>query len=136
MKYKNIEKDQGSGDTDTDTQKTKMYTLMFNQNIDTVTIGNIVTPYVTAGLGLGRLNPSSIHNAVDSAGIVTTSTSPMKKTTNLVWQVGVGTSFKITEMILADVNIKRVDYGSIKHGDNTKVKLRANEFSGGLKFNF
>ncbi len=134
FKYKNVAT--ASGITDTDSQKLKIYTLMLNQKIDTITIGNRLTPYITAGLGMSRLQPGNLHNTLDVSGSVINTTFKMKDTTNFIWQGGIGASFKVTDRIMANVELKRVNYGSMKHADNKKVTLKANEFSGGLRINF
>ncbi len=134
FKYKNVETDSATGDSETDLEKTKIYSLMFNQNLDIVTIGNRVTPYVTAGFGVSYVKPGTISNVLSSSRSTTTSFYQMKNSTNFTWGIGVGLAFKVTDRASADVSIKRMDYGSMKHENNDLVKLRANQFAAGVRF--
>lgn len=58
---------------------------------------------------MSRLQPGNLHNVLDVSGTVTNTTFKMKDTTNFIWQGGIGTSFKVTDRIIANVELKSVN---------------------------
>ena len=98
-----------------------------------------ISPYITAGVGYGINNAGDIKEP-DMLLIGA-------KKENFVWQVGVGSWFKINEYIAADLMYKYVDLGDVRasdfgilppnviqEDDPYKGKLRGHELSIGINF--
>ena len=106
--------------------ETKSQALMLNGYYDFNT-GTAFTPYVGAGLGYARLK-NTLSN--DEA-------SYSKSKGNFAWQVGAGVSYAVNNNVDIDLAYRFMDYGKVDHKDNRgKAKMRGNEFSLGVRYNF
>lgn len=103
----------------------------------------IISPYVVFGLGYGKLeqenqlivdtfHDSPVVNS-DSTEYVTYSEKHSKY--NMVWQIGLGVSYDITDKMLLSAEFRHVDYGSLKlYG--LDYKYVANQFLVGARYLF
>lgn len=107
--------------------ETKSQSVMLNGYFDFNT-GTAVTPYVGAGLGYARLKNTVTPEGKDSYS---------KSKGNFAWQVGAGVSYAVNSNVDIDLAYRFMDYGKVDHKDNRgKAKMRGNEFSLGVRYNF
>ena len=124
----------------TTTQSTKNYAAFLNGYYD-FNNDSSFTPYLTAGLGVSRNKAGD--GKQDDGG--TPEIYAGKTSTNLAWNVGVGSKMAISSDLDLDIAYRYVDLGKIKKfSDSTPssdpagsaVKLRAHELTAGLVYKF
>lgn len=129
-------------ETRKDTVKANASGALFNAYLD-VNTPIFITPFITAGLGYGELtqeNQIVIDTIIDSwnpsyDSTEHTSNSEKHSVSNMFWQIGLGTSFSITESLSLDAEYRYLNYGSITvYGSELKYKV--NQFLIGIKYIF
>lgn len=131
------------GDALNRSQKIKSLTLMINGYYD-IEASDSITPYITAGVGVARNNAGTLVS--NSPGLLN-ATYNSKTSTNLAWQIGAGTAFRLSDNTSLDIGYKYVNLGKIKTGAGVltpgkfnmtaaKTKLRAQEITAGIRFDF
>lgn len=129
----------------TATQKIKSTSVMLNGYYD-INYFNTVTPYLSTGVGIARNNSGKLE--ITESDMITTYNK--KITNNFTWQVGAGAVIKINDLFNVDLSYKYIDLGEVKttqglsvlYGINindpqaAKAKLKAQEITAGLRFNF
>jgi opacity protein-like surface antigen len=130
-------------------QKLRSLALMINGYYDITTIG-LFTPYLFAGVGIAK-NKTGTLTANYKDGLSSSSTVLEKKSTNnLAWQIGAGSTIKLTNKIDLDLSYKFTDRGKIKTGpgftsySNNDIeaatpgnaRLRTQEFLIGARYSF
>lgn len=97
-----------------DTYSVKMQTwgIMANAYMDFQT-NSFIKPFISAGLGYGNSKLSYNYSGydIDSGGAYDAASW---KKNNLIWSVGGGLSFDITENIAVDAQYRYTDYGNVK----------------------
>lgn len=108
LKYKSTK-----ADTDSSlTQKIKSYSLFMNAYIDMPNT-TALTPYVTGGLGYAYNDTGNLaRRSGKSSG--SNANNPGIKTHNLAWNVGGGTTFKMTDNMDLDLSYRYLSLGKIK----------------------
>lgn len=118
-----------------DTQKLTAYRLMVNNYLDIAPIYKNFTPYVMVGLGVTHIKPGIFHQRISGLSDVGLKN---KKTTNFSYQLGLGVDINLTEQASLDIGVRHIDYGKLKSADAAapKYRLKSNEATVGIKFNF
>lgn len=129
--------------------KMKNFDIMANAYIDFET-NSWIKPFISAGLGYGRSTFEIGANQVDLEdgdsfymleGVVD---NPTWKDNNLIWSVGGGLAFAVTDNISIDAQYRYLDAGSVKlnvdpYGDHlgsVKVKDTMHQFMAGVRYTF
>jgi len=129
-------------------QKIQSLALMINGYYDITTIG-IFTPYLSTGVGVARNKAEKLTATNYYNGESYTSTLGKKSTNNLAWQIGLGSTIKLTNKIDLDLGYKFIDRGKVITGPGLIIysnnettqaipgnaRLRAHEFLIGARYN-
>ena len=121
---------------------------MINGYYDIVTIDRF-TPYLSAGIGITKNKAGALTTTNRSGNSSYTTILEKKSTNNLAWQIGFGSTIKLTNKIDLDLNYKFMDRGKVRTGSgfttysNNDIDratpgnawLRAHEFLIGARYN-
>ena len=125
----------------TTNQKIQSLALMINGYYDIVTIDRF-TPYLSAGIGITKNKAGALTTTNRSGNSSYTTILEKKSTNNLAWQIGFGSTIKLTNKIDLDLNYKFMDRGKVRTGSGFttysnndidratpgNARLRAHEF--------
>lgn len=106
--------------------KTHANTLLANLYYDFYT-GTAFTPYLNTGAGVTfnklKIGPNGSEES--------------KKKTKFAWTVGLGSSYKLTHALSADLSVRFVDAGKIKNDENkSSAKVVATDILIGIRYAF
>jgi opacity protein-like surface antigen len=134
------------GDTQHATQKIRSTMLMLNGYYDITKLG-IVTPYLSAGAGVAFNKAGTLN--INIVGLPISLTNNNHTNTSFVWQIGAGAAINLVKNLDLDIEYKFINMGSVKPGSGTinnngtitqlnadKGKLKANEVTLGIRYNF
>ena len=120
--------------------KVKTFSLMANGYLEAHN-DTIFTPYLLAGFGIGWLDPKTS----DATGISGSAALSGKKTTNFIWNLGLGVRAKVTDSADVDLTYKYVTLGKAKATFTDPAKathattlkgVGAHEILAGIMFRF
>lgn len=136
----------------------KALTTMLNIYFD-YPFGNIFTPNITAGIGLGAVKYGDVYIFNEPLGYIPIGFQKGATNYNFVWQVGLGILTKLTDRLSLDIGYHYIDFGTLESGlgmtlikskawpypkkrieylanNKNLTKLQANEFLIGLHYDF
>jgi opacity protein-like surface antigen len=122
--------------------KTKVIYGLANLAVDIPTSTRF-TPYVTAGVGLGRVNFDNhgVALAAATVGLPAGNVTAMNDTANgIAWQVGAGTSVDLTDTLALELGYEYFNVSNIKItgalGDNTTLGFSQHKAEMGFRLSF
>lgn len=124
-------------------QSIKNCTIMLNGYYNFINATDF-TPYVTAGIGISKNNPSAFKDYSTNPNNPSSNIYEGKKSVNFSWDVGFGSKYMLNDNLDLDLTYRYLDLGKIKllnpnnhHGfENGSSKVRSHEITLGAIYNF
>jgi opacity protein-like surface antigen len=122
------------GDIANQSHNAKLYSLMLNNYLTTDLMRNFLSGYLLLGVGCAQMKPGNFNTTNLISGSPSSDSTLSENSTNIIYQVGLGTITKTTKNIGIDTSIRYVSYGKMKFLNAKNINLKAFESTIGLKF--
>ncbi|MHA3079308.1 outer membrane protein [Acinetobacter sp. ANC 5502] len=130
-----------------DSVKLQQQSMMWNTYFDWKNSSKF-TPYLAVGVGATRIHAKGVLSDNSVSGTFSEDFAAISKTDfNFIWSVGIGTSYRITPNLSADLSYKYIDSGKLKLNysssagpytgtQESSYDLHAHNFALGLRYSF